>query len=119
MKSAEELIKIIKENIFQKGLFNLDDIGEYLYNEETDDEGFDTNELALEYLAKFGLANLKSMEYVSNTDEMYCVIHFTDDNVYLKLTGEYDSYGQYEHDYNGEIYQVFPKEVFVTQYLTL
>lgn len=116
MKSAKELIEIISDNHFETALFHFESICCYL-NDSNDDE-FETNELALTYLEAYGLKNFKELEYVSNTDMMYCIIYFTDDDVYLKLTGEYDSYGQGDHTYDDAIQQVFPKEVMITQYLT-
>lgn len=93
---AEEIIKIIQDNQLQESLFDQD----------VDDVG----------LIELGLPTFEQVEWVCNSDEMYCVIHFKDDNIYLKLTGEYDSYGECEHDYNNGIKEVFPKEVTITKY---
>ena len=50
---------------------------------------------------------------------MYCIVHFKDDNIYVKLKGEYDSYGNYNHDYYNDINyitEVKPKKVEVVIY---
>ena len=116
MKNSQELIEIIKSNNLQECLFRLDCdyLIEYVY--DTNGEEFETDEQVFDYLKTLGLDNFEQVYYVSNTDEMYTVIHFKDDNVYLKLVGEYDSYGQMEHDFNCGMYQVFPKEVKVVEY---
>lgn len=115
MKTAKELIKIIIKNNLQKGLFNVDYIVEYLEN--LDGEYFDTSDECLDYLKSLGLDNFEQLMCVSNTDEMYSIIHFKNDDIYLKLIGEYDSYGEFDHDYERDIIQVFPKQVTITQYL--
>lgn len=94
---AEEIIKIIQDNQLQESLFN------------------ESN--SKEYLAELGLPSFEQLDYVCNSDEMYCIIHFKDEDIYLKFTGEYDSYGGGDHYYNDEIKQVFPKQVTITQYL--
>ena len=117
MKIADELIDIIKSNYLEKVFFNLDDISEYLVNDD-DEYIFETDDECYEYLSKLGLENFEQLEYVSNTDEMYCIIHFKNENIYLKLIGKYDSYGQYKHDYECGIKEVFPKQVLETKYVT-
>ena len=41
---------------------------------------------------------------------MYTIIHFIEDDIYVKLIGTYDSYGNGEHYYHDDIKQVYPKE---------
>ena len=91
---------------------------EYLFNEDEDfienieDSGYEGKEL-LDFL---GFTNFKQVKHVRNSDEMYCVIHFEDVDIYILLTGEYDSYGQGEHSYHRKIKQVFPKQITITIY---
>lgn len=116
MKTSEELIKIINDNNLQRPLFNLEYISESF---EDNDElcHLDTNEKCFEHLKELGLDNMKEIDGVCNSDEMYVIIHFQNENIYLKLSGEYDSYGGGEHWYEGAIKEVFPKEVTQTIYL--
>lgn len=93
---AEEIIKIIQDNQLQESLFD----------EDADDIG----------LSELGLPNYEQVEFVCNSDEMYCIIYFKDDDIYIKITGTYDSYGDGEHDYDDSVTQVFPKQVTITKY---
>lgn len=94
MKTSEELIQIIKENDLQCDLFNCYDVSKFV-------------DFPKDY---------EQVDYVCNSDEMYCVIHFTEEDIYLKLTGEYDSYGQCDHDYDNGIKEVKPKQQLITVY---
>ena len=94
MKTSSELIKIIKDNDLQHSLFEC-------YVGSTEDE-FPTD--------------YEQVDYVCNSDEMYCVIHFVEENIYIRLEGEYDSYGGGDHWYKGAIKEVFPKQITITVY---
>ena len=108
----KEISEIIKKYDLFEYLFSQD---EYLLEDK-----FDENELngltEKEFLKSLNFDNYEQVDYVCNTDEMYTVIYFKDFDIYIKLTGEYDSYGQYEHEYDDEINQVFPKQITKTIY---
>ena len=119
--TANELIKIIKDNNLQEFLFTneIDDVYEqFLDITELEDDEVDNYDLLVEaVLDKIGFPkNYKQVDYTCNSDEMFCVIHFTEEDIYLKLTGEYDSYGQCEHDYDNGIQEVKPKQKLITVY---
>ncbi len=92
--TAQELIDIIKENDLQEQIL---------------DDGIWSNNC--EELSKIIPEEHELLDAVCNSDEMYCVVWFKESNVFLKLTGEYDSYGDGNHDYDEEVTQVFPKEI--------
>ena len=96
MRTSEELIQIIKENDLHHALFECYEASE-------------TVDFPKDY---------EQVEYICNSDEMYCVIHFKEENIYLQLDGEYDSYGGGDHWYKGNIKEVFPKQVTITVYAT-
>lgn len=108
--SYEEICQIIKDRNLYKYLFHEDDC--YLTDENGNDD-LDKNEIEKveQELATSNFTNYEQVDYVCNSDDMYCVIHFKTPDIYVKLTGEYDSYGGYDHEYNHEITQVFPKEI--------
>ena len=110
---VSEIIKIIKDNDLQKPLMEFDgsssDFIEYF-----DDKEFEEKEEALEYLKSLGLETIEFKASVCNSDEMYTILQIN--GIFLKLEGEYDSYGQYEHDYDCGITEVFPKQVTQTIY---
>jgi len=112
---AEEIIKIIEENKLHKILFALMDGFEYVENPETG-EDFESKEQGLEYLGKGGLKNMETVASECNSDIMFAVIHFKDENIFIKIDGEYDSYGEGDHYYEGSVTQVFPKEITKTVY---
>lgn len=87
-------------------------LSEFFENERYEEEDKED----LETCKKLRIDNAESVDSAYNSDELYNVVHFKDYNIYLKFTGEYDSYGSGEHNYNGEIREVFPKEVTVIQY---
>lgn len=97
--TAQELIDIIKDNNLQEDILRASN----LY--ETCDE-----------LSKEIDEEHKLLEGVCNSDEMYAIVWFKQSNVFLKLTGEYDSYGGGDHYYDKEVTQVFPKEITKTIY---
>ncbi len=105
-----ELIKNIKNNDLQKIFFHLNEKKEYLSKK------FTTAEEGEEKLKELGFGEMEQKSSVCNSDEMNVVIHFKDHNIYLMLTGEYDSYGEYNHDYDNGIKEVFPKTQTLTVY---
>lgn len=114
MKTAQELIDIIKENNLQKDLFHTDTMDE---SEFEDEEGnYIDGVTHKENLKSIGIENFEYVAGREDTSEFWAVIHFKNENVYLKFTGWYDSYGQYDHDYHDEVTEVFPKEVTQTIY---
>lgn len=117
--NAGSIIDAIKKNNLQKAFFHSDDRG-YMYEiiAESVDQLQDTEgeEPIIDYLGSLGLKNFKNIEVVSNTDDFYSIVYFEDENVYLRFSGTYDSYGQYEHYYNNEVKQVFPKQVTITKF---
>ena len=91
--TSQEIIKYIQKNKLQEYLF-----------EEVNNSG--------ETISKHSILGIVEQKtWVANTDEMNTVIHFKDHNVYIKLEGWYDSYGQGEHQYTDAIYEVFPKTI--------
>ena len=108
VQTAEEIIKIIQDKGLQQAFFEpeyFDDQLEYLDEEEE----FETVE---EYLTSVGLpTEFKQVDGRCDTSEFWSVIHFPVEDVYIKITGRYDSYGQYEHDYNQKVTQVFPRTI--------
>ena len=109
--SSNELIKLITDN-------NLQEIFcEFGINYNSFVHFFEyMNKEDLETCKKLRIDNAESVDSRCNSDELYNVVHFKDYNIYLKFTGEYDSYGSGEHNYDGAIHEVFPKEVTVIQY---
>ena len=97
MKTAAELIKYIIKN----------DLQSFLFEEISNTDDADVNEF---------LGKMEQKDYVVNSDEMYCVVYFIDHDIYLRLSGEFDSYGGGEHGYNGEIKEVNPKQKTITVY---
>jgi len=106
-----ELIEIIEKNGFQR---NFCEFG--MYSDNPQPWNIDILKSLLAPIEKLNLGNIKSVEFVYNSNELYNVVYFEKYNIYLKFTGEYDSYGAGEHDYEGSIKEVFPKEVTVIQY---
>ena len=113
VQTAEEIIKIIQDKGLQQAFFEPDYFDEQLeYLDE--EEEFETKELFLESV---GLpTEFKQVDGRCDTSEFWSVIHFPVEDVYIKITGRYDSYGQYEHYYNSKVTQVFPKQVTQTVY---
>jgi hypothetical protein len=104
MTRAEEIIKIIKEENLLREFFNQDfDDLEIEWNEFNDDYK--------EYLKSLKLpTEFEEIDGRCDTSEFWSVIHFPEENIYIKISGWYDSYGESEHTYD-EIKQVFPKEI--------
>ena len=114
--NSQELIEVIQSNNLEKVFFNLDDIVNSMSNFESGSYLLDSEESCYKYITSLGLNNFEVVDWECNTDNMYCVINFKEDNVYLKLIGEYDSYGQFEHDYEKGIVEVLPKQITKTIY---
>lgn len=109
--SSNELIKLITDNNLQEifcefGMNYYTFIHFFEYERKVDFETFE----------RLKLHRAESVDSAYNSDELYNVVYFKDYNIYLKFTGEYDSYGSGNHNYNGSIREVFPKEVTVIQY---
>ena len=101
---AEHFIKIIKDNELLEFLFHVGNGWCKLdYNEE---EFKDPKE----YLSSLGLNDYKQIESREDTSEFWSIIHFKNEDIYLKINGEYDSYGQEEHYYHS-VTEVLPKEI--------
>jgi hypothetical protein len=109
--TAKQLIQIILDNDLQSALFDDDN---YQLGYKAEDNGFGEDTVA--FLKSLGLPISTVVDSRCDTAEMWSVIYFPVEDIYLKLTGTYDSYGQYEHDYDDEVTQVFPKQVTVTIY---
>ena len=113
---------IVKNNLVQFFFKYYEDESEayfHVENKEVDFE-FENIDQTLIYLERFlNLSNFEVVESVCNSDTMYCIVHFKDDNIYVKLEGEYDSYGNYNHDYfndKARITEVKPQKVEVVIY---
>lgn len=93
---------------------------EFIKNESLQENLFD--EYNKKYLTheqiKF-LGTYEIVDSVCNSDEMYVVIKFKDHKCFIRIEGEYDSYGGGEHFYQGEITQVIPKQKTITIYESL
>ena len=109
--TAEELIKEIESRNLQEQFFDKDN-WERLEDEL---EPFDWDEK--KYLESIGLpTEYNEVAGRCDTSEFWTVIHFTNEDIYLRISGTYDSYGHGEHYYNKKVKQVFPKEVKQTIY---
>lgn len=109
--SSNELIKLITDNNLQEifcefGMNYYTLIYFFEYERKVDFETFE----------RLKLHRAESVDSAYNSDELYNVVYFKDYNIYLKFTGKYDSYGSGNHNYDGSIREVFPKEVTVIQY---
>lgn len=109
-KTARELIEIIVQNDLLKPLFD-DDFDDF---ELEDEEGEDIEDIE-NWLKELGLGELEYKDSREDTSEFWTVIYFKDHDVYLKIYGEYDSYGQGDHEFEG-VKEVFPKEIQTTIY---
>jgi hypothetical protein len=96
-QTGEEIIKVIRDEGLQRAFFELETVEAYL-----ESVGLPTE--------------FKQVDGRCDTSEFWSVIHFPVQDVYVKITGTYDSYGQYEHYYNDKVTQVFPKQVTKTVY---
>ena len=117
MNRAQEIIKIIKDNDLLQQFFNSDyweykdgDLEDF-YPEGSDRGWKDLDKAVENYLESLGLpTEYSEVDGRCDTSEFWSVVHFPTEDIYLKIEGEYDSYGQGEHEYDS-ITQVFPKEV--------
>lgn len=105
MKTAQELIDIINKNDLLKPLFDDD-----FYDVELEDEEGNGIENVEEYIKTSVLGELEYKDSRQDTSEFWQVIYFKDHDIYLRIDGVYDSYGQYEHEYNS-VKEVKPKEI--------
>jgi hypothetical protein len=111
--TAEFIISTIQDKGLQEAFFDPYYFEDQLENLDEDGE-FETKEA---YLESVGLpTEFKQVDGRCDTSEFWSVIHFPVEDVYIKITGRYDSYGQYEHYYNDQVTQVFPKQVTTTVY---
>ena len=109
MTRGEEIIKIIKDKNLEYAFFHQD-------FDDLDIEWDQFGDNHIEYLKSLGLpTKYEEVDGRYDTAEFWSVIHFPEEGIYIKISGEYDSYGQYEHEYN-EVTQVFPKQVTQTIY---
>ena len=114
--SSNELIKLITDNnlqeIFCEFGTGYNTLSEFFENKRYGEE----DKEVYENIENLKLDNVESVDSCCNSDELYNVVYFKDYNIYLEFTGEYDSYGSGDHNYDGSIREVFPKEVTVIQY---
>jgi hypothetical protein len=108
MKKAQELIDIINKNDLLKPLFEDD-----FYDVELEDEEGNSIENVKEYIKTSVLGELEYKDSRHDTSEFWQVIYFKDHDIYLRIDGVYDSYGQYEHKYNS-VKEVKPVEKTIT-----
>ena len=91
MRTIEELIKLVEENI--SDFYHEDHFLETHGAEEVDSEG----------------------GYEGEGEYCHKIILFKEENIFIKIQASYYSYGGVEFDY-AEVYEVEPREVVVTQY---
>jgi len=107
MKSQEIIDRVNKLGLLQ-----------FLFEGEAYDEIEDENDEIIDDVDQYVKDNFGEIELLdgrADTSEFWQIVHFKDHNVYLKISGEYDSYGQGDHEYTS-VKEVFPKEVKVTVY---
>lgn len=109
--TAEQLINLIKDNDLLEPLFH----GDLKWAELDDEEGNPIENVEEYFKNLFG--ELEYKDGRCDTSEFWQVIYFKDCDIYLEISGEYDSYGQGEHQYYG-ITEVRPKEITKTVYTT-
>ena len=113
---VEEIIKIIKEEDLLAFFFELE--SGYLVDYEhytSEDEMIESQEQEDAYLKRLGLSNYVNKGGRYDTSEFWNVVYFPDYDVYVKISGWYDSYGQGEHEYSN-IKEVKPQTVTQTIY---
>ena len=115
--NSQELIQLIRDNDlhelfcqFGESYENITDcIKEY-------DKYLDFDKILID----LKLNNVESVNSVYNSDELYNIVYFKDYNIYIKFIGEYDSYGNYDHDFTesnwAKMKEVFPKIIEQTIY---
>lgn len=103
--------EIIKEESLLRFFYDEDyDIFLESYGDYTPMKEFENKEEAIEFIDGLGLGNFVQVDYRCDTSKFYSITHFKDYNIFVKITGWYDSYGGGEHTYD-EITQVFPKTI--------
>lgn len=110
-KTAKELIEIIVQNDLLKPLFD----GDFDEVEIGDEDGEYIENVEKYVKETLGLGELEYKDSREDTSQFWQVIYFKDHDVYLRIEGEYDSYGQGEHEYD-TIEEVKPKEVLTVIY---
>ena len=108
MGRVNEIMDIINDNNLLQWLFHCSSG----WSTELDHE-FETDE---EYVESLGLKNFGIVDSREDSSEFWSVIHFKDENLYFRISGTYDSYGQGEHEYR-YISPVKPKEITTTIYI--
>lgn len=105
---AKQLINIIENLNIQEWVMNeWRDIN--LRDDNDEIIPFTDDDHIFSYLkGKFEFEEFERIEQVCNSDEMYTVIYFKESDIYLKLIGEYDSYGNNDHNYTRGIIEVKP-----------
>ena len=101
--NSNELIKLITDNNLQEVFcefgMGYNTLSEFFENERYEEE----DKEIYENIENLKLDNVESVDSCCNSDELYNVVYFKDYNIYLKFTGEYDSYGSGDHNYDGAI----------------
>lgn len=112
---GKQLIEVIKEEDLLRHFFECNE--SLIDYEHVTSKGveIENEEQEKEYLNSLGLSNFEDKGGRSDTSEFWNIVYFPDYDVHLKISGWYDSYGGYEHDYTG-ITEVKPKEVTKTIY---
>lgn len=113
----EEIKEFIQTANCQGSLFSWDKYDLKLairayFEEEGEDAEFTEGQIKL----VFDPDNNIKVAGKQNTDEFWVVRYFKDQDIYIQLTGEYDSYGECEHEYHNEVKRVYPVEKIVTFY---
>ena len=113
----KQIIKLIEKHDLTRFFFELET--EYLtpdWSYETNEgDELETDEDVVNFLTVLGLNKYENKGGRYDTSEFWNVVYFPDHDVYLKIIGEFDSYGQYEHSYD-DIVEVKPKQVTQTIY---
>jgi hypothetical protein len=120
MMTFEDIEYFIRNTNSQYIFFDLDEgdlkgcISDFLKEEK--DENGDTEFTKEELESVFNRDNIEYKDGREDTTEFWAVCYFKEQDIYIRLDGEYDSYGNYEHEYNRGITQVHPKEIMKTVY---
>ncbi len=101
MNQFEEIKKLIQDNNLQSYLCELEEY--YLENYDILDE--------------INFPEFEQIDYVCNSDELYSIIYFPYQDLYIKIIGEYDSYGKGNHFFKKDIKEVKPKKIKKTIYV--
>jgi len=115
---VKKLIEIIEENYLLEFFFECERGLLWEKEDEYDDEdkrGINSLEDEVKWLTNLGLNNFEDKGGRADTSQFWSIVYFKDYDVYLKISGTYDSYGEYEHEYD-TIKEVKPKQVTETIY---